>query len=152
MNLRNFFDELNRRHVVRATVGYCVGAWIAIQVTDTVAPLLGLSEDIPRVVAISAIALLPVAVLLAWFYDFTRSGVRRTQQVDAGTAAMLPRNRVVTQALGFIAIGVNWQGRATYATFGAGSAAASAKPTASRGVGSSDGSLREIQASPSPSI
>lgn len=106
MNLRNFFDELNRRHVVRATVGYCVGAWIAIQVTDTVAPLLGLSEDIPRVVAISAIALLPVAVLLAWFYDFTRSGVRRTQQVDAGTAAMLPRNRVVTQALGFIAIGV----------------------------------------------
>src|SRR5688572_19109280 len=106
VNLRNFFDELNRRHVVRATVGYCVGAWIAIQVTDTVAPLLGMSDDVPRLVAISAIALLPVAVLLAWFYDFTRSGVRRTQQIDAAAAAPLPRNRLLTQALGFIAIGV----------------------------------------------
>jgi adenylate cyclase len=106
VNLRNFFDELNRRHVVRATVGYCVGAWIAIQVTDTVAPLLGLSDDVPRFVAIASIALLPVAVLLAWFYDFTRAGVRRTQQMDANTAASLPRSPFATQAFGLIALGL----------------------------------------------
>jgi adenylate cyclase len=106
MNLRNFFDELNRRHVVRATVGYCVGAWIVIQVVTTIAPLLGLPESVERSVALGAIALLPVAIILAWFFDFTRSGVRRTQHMDAVAAASLPRPRVSTQAFGFVALGV----------------------------------------------
>ena len=106
MNLRNFFDEMNRRHVVRATVGYCVGAWVAIQVTSTIAPLLGLSERVPRAVAITGVALLPVAILLAWFFDITRSGVRRTPQLDAATAATLPKQPLTAQALGFIGLGV----------------------------------------------
>lgn len=105
MQLRNFFDELSRRHVVRATVGYCVAAWVAIQVTSTIAPLLKLSEAVPRAVAIAAIVLFPVAVILAWFFDFTRAGVRRTPELDADTAARLPRRRFSTQAVGLIALG-----------------------------------------------
>jgi TolB-like protein len=105
VNLRNFFDELSRRHVVRATLGYCVGAWIAIEVVSTIAPLLELSDAVPRFVAIAAFALLPVAVVLAWFFDFTRSGVRRTPELDATTAAAVPRRRIATQAIGFVALG-----------------------------------------------
>ncbi len=105
MNLRSFFDELSRRHVVRATLGYCVGAWVVIQVVSTIAPLLGLSESVPRAVAIGAIALLPVAILLSWFFDVTRSGVRLTPDIDPAVAASRPRRRFATQALGFIALG-----------------------------------------------
>jgi TolB-like protein/Flp pilus assembly protein TadD len=103
--LRNFFDELSRRHVVRASVGYCVAAWIAIEVTSTIAPLLDLSDEVPRGVAIAAILLFPIAVVLAWFFDFTRAGVRRTPELDADTAASLPRRRFSTQAAGLIALG-----------------------------------------------
>lgn len=105
MNLRSFFDELSRRHVVRATVGYCVAAWIAIQVTATTAPLLGLSQTVPRRVAITAISLFPIAVLLAWFFDFTRAGVRRTPDIDPTVAAALPKRRLATQAFAFITLG-----------------------------------------------
>ena len=106
MNLRNFFDEMTRRHVVRATVGYCVGAWVAIQVTSTIAPLLGIPDSVPRYVALGSVILLPVAILLAWFFDITRSGVRRTPQLDATVAATLPKRRVATQAFGFIGLGI----------------------------------------------
>ena len=106
MNLRSFFGELSRRHVIRATLGYCVGAWVAIEVSSTVAPLLGLSESVPRFIAIGAIALLPVAIIVAWFFDFTRAGVRLTPELDPATAAALPRRRVATQGLAFILLGV----------------------------------------------
>jgi adenylate cyclase len=106
VNLRSFFDELSRRHVVRATLGYCVGAWVVIQVVSTIAPLLGLSESVPRAVAIAAITLLPVAVLLSWFFDVTRSGVRLTPDIDPAVAASRPRRRFATQAFGFIGLGV----------------------------------------------
>jgi adenylate cyclase len=106
VNLRNFFDELSRRHVVRATVGYCVAAWIVIEVVSTIAPLLGLSDAAPRFIAIGSIALLPVAIVLSWFFDFTRSGVRLTAQLAADAPTELPRRRFATQAFGFIGLGV----------------------------------------------
>jgi TolB-like protein len=106
VNLRSFFDELGRRHVIRATLGYCVGAWVAIEVSATVVPLLGFSESVPRFIAIGAIALFPVAAVLAWFFDFTRAGVRLTPELDPAMAASLPRRRVASRALGLIVLGV----------------------------------------------
>lgn len=105
MNLRNFFDELSRRHVVRAAVGYCVAAWIAIEVTSTIAPLLGLPEAIPRFIAIGAVGFFPIAVLLSWFFDLTRAGVRLTPEMDAAMTGARPRRRLATQAFGFITLG-----------------------------------------------
>jgi TolB-like protein/tetratricopeptide (TPR) repeat protein len=108
VNLRNFFDELSRRHVVRATVGYCVAAWVVIEVVSTIAPLLGLSEGVPRFFAFAAIALLPVAILLAWFFDLTRSGVRRTAQREPNGAdpGALPRRRLAAHAFGLVGLGI----------------------------------------------
>ena len=105
MNLRNFLEELSRRHVVRAAVGYCVGAWIVIQVVTTIAPLLDIPDTVARFVALASMALFPVVLLLAWFFDVTRAGVRRTSDVDPALSAVRPRRQVATQALGFVALG-----------------------------------------------
>ncbi len=105
MNLRNFFDELSRRHVVRAAVTYGAGAWIAIEVVSTTAPLLGIPDTAPRFVALGAVVLFPVVVLFAWFYDFTRAGLRRTADVDPAMPASR-RRPAATQALGLIVLGV----------------------------------------------
>jgi TolB-like protein/Flp pilus assembly protein TadD len=86
-------------------VTYCVAAWVLIEVSSTVAPLLGFSDTIPRFVAIAAIALLPVAAVLAWFYDFTRGGVRRTPDLELEAKRVLPRRAVARQAIGLIALG-----------------------------------------------
>ena len=78
MNLRNLYNELNRRHVLRVTGVYLVGAWAVVQVATTIVPLLGWPERISQIVLILVILGLPVTVLLSWFFDLTPEGIRRT--------------------------------------------------------------------------
>ena len=43
-----FFDELKRRNVFRVGAAYLVVAWLALQVTDIVAPILELPDAFSR--------------------------------------------------------------------------------------------------------
>jgi TolB-like protein/tetratricopeptide (TPR) repeat protein len=70
--------ELKRRHVFRIAAAYVVGAWIAIQVAATIAPLLGMPDWVPRLVVLLSILGFPIAVALAWIYDLGERGLERT--------------------------------------------------------------------------
>jgi len=83
--------ELKRRHVFRVAVAYVVGAWVAIQVAATVAPLLTMPDWVPRLVVLLAILGFPVALALAWIYDIGAKGVERTIAVDAPAPAAMAR-------------------------------------------------------------
>ncbi len=74
--MANFFQELKRRKVFRVAAIYAVGAWLLIQVADTVAPLLNLPEITPRLVLFLLLILFPVALFLAWAYELSPEGVR----------------------------------------------------------------------------
>jgi len=76
--------ELKRRHVLRIAAAYVVGAWIAIQVGATIAPLLGMPDWVPRLVVLLSFLGFPIAVGLAWIYDLGEKGIERT------TPATLP--------------------------------------------------------------
>jgi len=70
--------ELKRRHVFRVMVGYGVFAFAVLQVAE---PVLH-AYDLPAwalTVVVTALAIgFPIAVLLAWAYDLTAQGVKRT--------------------------------------------------------------------------
>ena len=72
----NLFEELKRRKVFRAAALYAVGAWVIIQVADTIAPLMNLSESAPRLVLFLLIVLFPVALFLAWVYEVKPEGIK----------------------------------------------------------------------------
>ena len=76
---QRFFGELKRRKVFRAAGAYLVMGWVAIEVSETVSPLLGLPEWVPRLVLFLLILGFPIAVGLAWAVDITDEGVRRTE-------------------------------------------------------------------------
>jgi TolB-like protein/Flp pilus assembly protein TadD len=82
MRAKNFFAELKRRKVYRVAVAYAVVSWLLIQIATQVFPFL----DIPHWIIRLVIALLalgfPVALLLAWAYDLTPAGIRRTDDLD----------------------------------------------------------------------
>lgn len=82
-------QELTRRRVVRAAMGYLVGAWAAAQVGELLFPVFGWSDQAMRLL-IGLLALgLPVAAWLAWRFDLTSEGLRRTpdRPGDADTVA-----------------------------------------------------------------
>jgi adenylate cyclase len=74
----SFLAELKRRHVFRIAAAYVVGAWVAIQVGATVAPILQLPDWVPRLVVGLAVIGFPIALALAWTYDIGAKGLERT--------------------------------------------------------------------------
>ncbi|NND71776.1 MAG: hypothetical protein HKN43_09360, partial [Rhodothermales bacterium] len=73
---KDFFSEVRRRKVLKATVIYAAIAWVAIQVVVAVFPTLGLPDWITRLIVILILAGLPVAVVLSWIFDVNPDKLR----------------------------------------------------------------------------
>ena len=73
MNPKNIFTELKRRNVYRAAVAYGVVAWFLTQLTTQVFPFFEIPNSAVRFVVIALAVGFPIAMLLAWVYEFTAS-------------------------------------------------------------------------------
>jgi serine/threonine-protein kinase len=89
----SFWSELRRRKVYNTAVLYALGAWILVQVAETTFPYLGLSDWAITIVIVSAIVGFPGALALAWAFDLTRKGIRRTGPVDVRAVAVAKASR-----------------------------------------------------------
>jgi len=79
--LKQFFVELKRRKVYRVAVAYIVGAWVLIQVATQVFPFFEIPNWSIRLFILALVLGSPIAVVLAWIYDITPSGIKRTEDV-----------------------------------------------------------------------
>jgi TolB-like protein/Tfp pilus assembly protein PilF len=104
--------ELKRRNVIRMAGLYLVGAWLIVQVTGTVSPMLGAPEWVGRtVLALLAIGF-PLALVVAWVFELTPEGLKRDGDVEPResiapqTARRMDRMIIValTLALAFFAV------------------------------------------------
>jgi hypothetical protein len=82
VKLKNFFAELKRRKVYRVAVAYAVVSWLLIQIATQVFPFFEVPMWAVRLVIILLALGFPVALLLAWAFDLTPSGIRRTDDLD----------------------------------------------------------------------
>jgi TolB-like protein len=81
---RHFFAELKRRHVFKVTGIYGIVSFGVIQAADIMLPRLGLPDwTVTFMVALVVLAF-PVALLLAWAFDLTPEGLRRTDAPAPG--------------------------------------------------------------------
>jgi TolB-like protein/predicted Zn-dependent protease len=103
VNPTNFLAELKRRNVYRAAVAYGVVAWFLTQLTTQVLPLFEIPNSAMRFVVIALVVGFPIAMLLAWVYEFTPEGVVRTE--DLHPAQAKSAQRVTGRILDFIIIG-----------------------------------------------
>lgn len=96
----SFWAELQRRKVFRAAAFYAAVAWLLIQVAATVFPQLNLPDWAPTLVTVFLLAGFPVALVLAWAFELTPDGFRRTP-ADRGTeqSATTARGRWLDLAL-----------------------------------------------------
>ncbi len=81
--MRQFIDELKRRHVIRAGVAYLAASWLLVQLLETLFPIFDIPETSIRwVVIVLAIALIPV-LALSWVFEWTPEGFRKDEEVGA---------------------------------------------------------------------
>ncbi len=84
--MNSLWEEIKRRNVARVTVTYTVIAWILVQVAGFAIETFGAPTWVLQIFVVFLLLGLPLAVLLAWAFDLTPSGIRRTvggQEEDA---------------------------------------------------------------------
>jgi TolB-like protein/Tfp pilus assembly protein PilF len=84
MNRGNFFTELKRRNVYRVAVAYAAIGWLVIQVVTSTFPVLEIPAWAVRLVVILVLLGFPVALVLAWGFEMTPQGVKRTADIPPG--------------------------------------------------------------------
>ena len=91
MKSYNFFSELKRRNVYKVAVAYIVGGWALSEGISQVFPVFDVPNAIIRLIVILMIAGLPVALVLAWMFEITPEGIKRTATADAMPASAKPK-------------------------------------------------------------
>lgn len=87
----SLWGEFRRRNVHRVALAYVAGAWLLIQVVETLFPVFGLSENAIRVVVILLAIGFVLAVVLSWIFEWTPEGFRRDSDVTAAAPAARTR-------------------------------------------------------------
>jgi TolB-like protein/Tfp pilus assembly protein PilF len=82
MNPRNFFAELKRRNVYKVAIAYGVVAWLLMQVATQVFPFLEIPNWAIRLVIMLIAIGFPIALVIAWAFELTPEGLKRTEDVD----------------------------------------------------------------------
>jgi len=83
MTPHNFFAELKRRNVYKVAIAYIVGGWALSQGIAQVFPVFDVPNWAIRLLVVLIIAGLPVALVLAWMFELTPEGIKRTSIADA---------------------------------------------------------------------
>jgi TolB-like protein len=83
MSAPNFFSELKRRNVYKVAVAYAVVGWLIAQIATQIFPFLEIPNWVVRlVIALVAIGF-PITLIIAWAFEATPEGIKRTEVADA---------------------------------------------------------------------
>jgi TolB-like protein/Tfp pilus assembly protein PilF len=94
----SFFTELHRRKVLQAAAIYGAIAWGVTEVVVTIVEQLFLPQWVSTLAVIFFVVGFPVAMFLAWTFDFTSEGVRRTAVTSRRGAASIAASLVLLLA------------------------------------------------------
>ena len=98
--LGDLITELKRRRVFRALVGYGIFSFAVLQVSEPVLHAYDLPPWILTAVVTALAAGFPIAVILAWLFDLTAEGVKRTPSLAGPWPAPPSRVRIAALLIG----------------------------------------------------
>jgi TolB-like protein len=88
--LAAFIAELRRRHVGRVAIAYAAVAFILLQTGEIVLPAFQAPEWGLRLMVVLLLLGFPVAIALAWVYEITPRGIRRTPDLESARGGRPP--------------------------------------------------------------
>ncbi len=99
MFLKDFFTELKRRKVIKAGVAYAVVAWVVVQALSIAGESFGAPPWFMKMIIVVVLLGFPVALVLAWAYEMTPEGVKRTQEDKKSETAVKKRGKVLNRVI-----------------------------------------------------
>jgi TolB-like protein/Flp pilus assembly protein TadD len=115
MDAHNFFAELRRRNVYKVAVAYAVVGWLLVQIATQVSPFFEIPNWAVRLVVLVIIVGFPIALVIAWAFEITPEGLKRTEDVDLASQQRKKPHAwiyvVITGAL--LSVGLFFVGRYT---------------------------------------
>src|SRR5262245_21821610 len=82
MDPKDFFAELKRRNVYKVAIAYGVVAWLLIQIATQTFPFFEIPNWMVRAVIVLLVLGFPIALILAWAFELTSEGIKRTEAAD----------------------------------------------------------------------
>jgi TolB-like protein/predicted Zn-dependent protease len=113
--MASFFAELKRRNVYKVAVAYAVVGWLLVQIATQVFPFFEIPNWAVRLVVLVIVVGFPIALVIAWAFELTPEGLKRTEDVDAAPT-MRSRGRAwifVVLAAGLLSLALFFLGRYT---------------------------------------
>ncbi|OEK04216.1 hypothetical protein [Roseivirga misakiensis] len=83
MNLSKLTSELKRRNVFKVATAYAVTGWLLIQIAVSIEKPLSLPDWLDTVIILTVLIGFPVALIIAWVYEWTNKGLQKTETVDS---------------------------------------------------------------------
>jgi TolB-like protein/Flp pilus assembly protein TadD len=110
----NFFAELKRRNVYKVAVAYAVVGWLIAQIATQIFPFLEIPNWIVRLVIVLIAIGFPIALVIAWAFESTPQGIKRTIVADAAREHSRGKAWIYIVAIGaLLSIGLFFLGRYT---------------------------------------
>jgi len=85
VKIDNFFAELKRRNVYKVAIAYGVVAWLLMQVASQIFPFFEIPNWAVRLVVLMLVIGFPIALVIAWAFEATPEGIKRTAVADAAS-------------------------------------------------------------------
>jgi TolB-like protein/Tfp pilus assembly protein PilF len=93
------FKELQRRNVVRVTIGYIVSCWLLIQVADIVLENIGAPGWVMQTIMLVLALGFPVVAFFSWAYEVTPEGIKRESEIDRSESIVHVTGRKLDRAI-----------------------------------------------------
>jgi TolB-like protein/Tfp pilus assembly protein PilF len=77
--MSSFFSELKRRNVYKVAVAYAVVGWLVVQIATQTFPFFEVPNWAVRLVILLVVIGFPIALILAWAFELTPEGLKRTE-------------------------------------------------------------------------
>jgi len=115
MNPKDFFGELKRRNVYKVAVAYAVVGWLLVQIATQVFPFFEIPNWGVRLIVLLVVVGFPIALILAWAFELTPEGIKRTEDADFVAPGASRKRRWIYVAIiaGALSVGLFFLGRYT---------------------------------------
>jgi zinc protease len=100
----SLFSELRRRNVIKVALLYAVASWLLVWIFDHLVVGIGLSAWISDYVLLLLAVGLPVALIFAWVYEITPTGLQKAVDVDQTQSIVYKTGQKLNAALAVLAV------------------------------------------------
>jgi adenylate cyclase len=96
--IHRLFAELKRRHLFKVVAGYAAAAFVALQVAEATFEPLGLPNGAMIGLIVAVVVGFPITFILAWIYDITPEGIKKTLPAEEAAALAAAERAAVADA------------------------------------------------------